>query len=161
MNSNTTDKIMNKSVNNSYAFAEQQTELFNKVLRGEISAVEGYRQVIDKFKNDPKILVIQNILNDHVDTVEELKKHINFKPTTELADQDSGVWGKFVATYLATAKILGEGTTTSALIDGEEHGLKQYMELMKDPDLSLEDKNLIKTKFIPRQERHIRRLEEM
>lgn len=155
-----TDAKVGNPVSNR-ATTEEQANLFNKVLRGEISAVEGYKQVADKFENDPKIVVIQNILSDHVDTVEQLKRHINVKPNTAQPDKDSGIWGTFVSTFLATAKALGEGTTISALIEGEEHGLRQYQELMDTPTLSLDDKDLIRSKFLPRQESHIRRLREL
>ncbi len=140
---------------------EEQASLFNKELRGEISAVEGYKQVSEKFKDDPKIVIIQGILKEHEETVADLKRHIAFKPTDEEPEKASGVWGTFVATVLGTAKALGETPTILALIEGEEHGLDQYMNLIKNPSLTFEDRNLIRMKFMPRQESHIRKLHEM
>lgn len=146
------------SKNNPETPSEVTSDL-NKVLRGEISAVEAYTQVMDRFKDDPEIYTIRQILMEHQNSVATLKKHIANK--FDNPETDSGIWGTFVTTVVGTAKTLGETATIQALIEGEEHGLDQYTGLLENENLSFVEKNLISTEFIPRQEEHIFQLRAM
>lgn len=138
---------------------QQSAEYFNKVLRGEISAVEAYESILSKFSDDPLHGPLSKIRNHHSDTVVKLKKHVIKK--AELPDNDSGVWGAFVSSFVGTAKALGDTATLKALIEGEEHGLNQYKDMIKSSDLTAQDKDLIKSEFLPRQEEHILNLKAM
>ncbi len=137
---------------------EDSVSLFNKVLRGEISAVEAYKQVIEKFKDDSQLSIIKSICSEHISTVDKLKKHIVDKADYDSPDDKSGVWGVFVSTFIGTAKALGDTATLKALNEGEEHGLNQYVQMLESDLLTQEDKNLIKNEFIPVQKKHIQNL---
>lgn len=130
----------------------------NKVLRGEISAIEAYSQVIEKFHTDPAIDRLTVLKREHEDNVTLLRDMLNHEGA--LPAETSGVWGAIVKTVVAAGKLLGEPTAIGALKQGEEHGLKLYRNLL-DENLSTNDLRLIKDKLIPRQERHIQLLDQM
>ncbi len=138
---------------------ENSTPWFNKVLRGEISAVEAYEKVELKFNDDAEIAVIKSILNEHRKAVSSLKNYI--MAVLETPDNSSGIWGAFVTSVIGTATSLGDTATLKALIEGEEHGLQQYNDMLLDSSLNALDKTLISSEFVPRQERHIFQLNAM
>jgi len=136
-----------------------KNEKINEILRGEISAKESYRQVMEKVKSDPESHRLKEFLTDHKDAVSfwEAQAVGEFKqPQT-----DSGVWGKAVEAFVGTSKLLGDKNALKALKAGEEIGLKSYQNMLTDDQLSMSQKESIKTKFIPRQERHINSLNAM
>lgn len=44
----------------------------------------------------------------------------------------------------------------SALLQGEEHGIKEYQAALQDKKVSLELKEVIRTKLLPAQQAHIK-----
>jgi len=104
----------------------------NSFLRGEISAVETYRQALDKV-TDPAIRSqLQSCEQDHEQRIQLLRARI-----TELGgtpDQSSGAWGVWAKLLQGGGNLLGEKTALQALEEGEDHGLNDYRKELDELD---------------------------
>lgn len=102
----------------------EQNKKVKEVMRGEKSAVETYRQVLEKVRGQPGATDLQRFCDDHQDSLNRLAQYI---PSDEEAGAaDSGAWGTFAKAVTGTAKVFGNKAALKALKEGEEHGLKQY-----------------------------------
>ncbi len=127
------------------------------ILRGEISATEAYRQVIDKLATNPEVRRLEKFLHDHQDAVEYWTAQLEdegFEP-----EKGSGMWGTAVEAFVATAKILGNTAAISALREGEVYGLNMYKDMLNSMSLTPAQKSYIRTELLPMQEAHVQRLE--
>jgi uncharacterized protein (TIGR02284 family) len=134
------------------------TNTLNSLLRGEMSAIETYRQAIEKLGDvhDPLVEELRAMQRDHRDASEVLWKHVEQhggKPS-----EGSGPWGAFAKAIEGTAKLLGNTSALKALKEGEEHGLKDYEDALNDHDLPADCQALIRG-LIPRQRAHITTLD--
>lgn len=136
-----------------------ETNTLNSLLRGEMSAIETYRQAIDKLGSDPHdpwIEELRAIQRDHRDAADALWHHVEQhggKPSS-----DSGPWGAFAKAVEGTAKLLGNAAALKALKEGEEHGLKDYEDALNDQNLPADCQILIRG-LIPQQRTHITTLD--
>jgi demethoxyubiquinone hydroxylase (CLK1/Coq7/Cat5 family) len=131
----------------------------NRLLRGEISAVETYRQALDKFAREPSAETLRLIKTDHERTVEILKQevlHLNGAPSLS-----SGAWGTWAASVQGVAKLIGYAAALKVLKEGEEHGLKEYKEALSDNTIPQSVNSAIRNSFIPKQKQHISNLNEI
>ena len=133
-------------------------EFADKLLRGEISAIAAYEQVIKKFADlsDAPIATLRRICVDHEDSCKQLKQVIveeNVKTS-----EDAGAWGGFVKTFVGIAGLFGEHGALRALKTGEEHGLTQYEAFLK-LNISTWERNMIQNVLIPKQKEHCSLLE--
>lgn len=154
-----TGRVPKSYVPNDIGFIDQnKTDFLNKILRGEISAVTSYEQVIPTFKEESERFRLTGIRNEHDLIVEKLKmlvEHSRFAP-----DEVSGVWGALVATFVGAAKLMGHTVALKALQEGEEHGLKLYYEAL-DLNLTTEEREIIANEIIPTLNRHVTSIESM
>jgi demethoxyubiquinone hydroxylase (CLK1/Coq7/Cat5 family) len=96
----------------------------NSFLRGEISAVETYRQALEKI-SDPSIRSqLEQCEQDHEQRIELLRERILALGGTP--DQGSGAWGVWAKLVQGGGNLLGEKTALQALEEGEDHGLNDY-----------------------------------
>ena len=96
----------------------------NSFLRGEISAVETYKQALDKVKDPAVRSQLESCEQDHEQRVQLLRDRI-----TELGgkpDTSSGAWGIWAKLVEGGGALLGEKTALQALEEGEDHGLNDY-----------------------------------
>lgn len=96
----------------------------NSFLRGEISAVETYKQALEKIKDPAIRSQLQTCEQDHEKRIELLRERITSlggKP-----DQGSGAYGVWAKLLQGGGDLLGEKTALSALEQGEDHGLNDY-----------------------------------
>ncbi|HRO68326.1 MAG TPA: DUF2383 domain-containing protein [Pseudobdellovibrionaceae bacterium] len=131
----------------------------NKILRGELSAIEAYDQVLESFSEEPETSLLLHFRTEHEDSVRQLKpmvQHEGHEPS-----EDSGVWGTVVAAVVGTGKLFGNHAALVALKEGEERGLEDYESLLQEDELGAEDRDVIRNKLIPRQEKHIALLNQM
>lgn len=131
----------------------------NSLLRGEISAVETYRQAIEKAGHDRPsgVTQLRAIAQEHGEHAQRLRdeiRRLGGKP-----DDSSGVWGVWAKAVEGTAKLFGDASALKALKEGEEHGLKDYREALDDVDETA--RRLISEVLIPAQQRHIATLDSM
>jgi len=128
------------------------TSVLDSLLRGEMSAVETYRQAIDKFAGEPQIDQLRGFQRDHRDAADKLWHHIEKhggKPS-----KDSGAWGAFAKAVTGSAKLFGDTAALKALKEGEEHGLKEYQDALEGGKLPADCRELIQG-FLGKQRQHI------
>jgi hypothetical protein len=132
---------------------EQCIYVCNSLLRGEISAVETYTQAIEKFRDEPEVAMLEDIRSEHISSANRLRRDIH-----EMGGQpsnDSGAWGTWAKTVQGTAKLMGNSAALKALIEGEEHGEKEYRAALDNSDVLPSCKEMIRTELLPAQVRHI------
>ena len=120
----------------------------NSFLRGEISAVESYKQALDKVKDPTIRSQLQSCEQDHEQRIELLRERI-----TELGgkpEQGSGAWGVWAKLVQGGSDLLGEKTALQALEQGEDHGLNDYRDL---DELDSETRTWVENNLLPKAER--------
>ncbi|HEX3557084.1 MAG TPA: DUF2383 domain-containing protein [Thermoanaerobaculia bacterium] len=125
----------------------------NSLLRGEMSAIETYRQAREKVTpGEPGAADLERFQLDHRDAADKLWHHIEQhggKPS-----EGSGPWGAWAKLVQGTAKLLGNAAALKALKEGEEHGLKDYQDALEDKTLPADCQTLIRG-LIEKQRQHI------
>jgi hypothetical protein len=126
--------------------------IFDSLLRGELSAVETYRQAYEKFP----LPALQELLASHGDSAVRLRQHIERNGGE--GSKSSGPWGAFAKLVEGTAKALGEAAAFKALKEGEEHGLKEYLEALPNQALGSVCRELV-TSLAAKQREHIAKID--
>ncbi|MDP2393213.1 MAG: DUF2383 domain-containing protein [Methylococcaceae bacterium] len=137
-------------------------ETINKLLKNELAAVESYQQALDKLREDVSLGESEHlrpIYQDHKTAVSSLQTHSRSLGGTPA--ETSGAWGTWATLVLESASILGNRSALKALRQGENSGLDDYEEALKDSELSEDLHSLIATKLLPAQQAHIRTLDRL
>ena len=124
-------------------------DTLNGFLRGEISAVETYRQALDKLQTSPSRVQLEQCRRSHEQRVERLRREVlrlGGKP-----EEGSGAWGAFASLVEGSAKVLGDKAAISALEAGEDRGLKLYRDEIGKLDATA--RAVIESEVLPEQER--------
>lgn len=124
-------------------------DVLNSFLRGEISAVETYRQALDKVKAAPVRTQLQDCLQSHARRVDVLRQQISAlggEPS-----EGSGIWGTFAKAVEGGAKVLGEKAAVAALEEGEDHGRNDYRQDVEKLDPMT--RQFVESRLMPEQER--------
>jgi bacterioferritin (cytochrome b1) len=127
------------------------TDVLNKLLRGELSAVETYRQALERLASSTCATELMENRRSHEQRVEMLRNHIlrlGGKPS-----DSSGPWGGFARLVEGGAKLFGEKAAIAALEEGEDHGLKLYRDRSDVEKLDLATRDLVERSLLPEQER--------
>jgi hypothetical protein len=127
----------------------------NKLVRGEMSAVESYRQAIEK--EGAPATELSDIKADHQDALEKLRARVVALGGTPATD--SGPWGDFAKAVEGSAKVFGNATAISALKAGEKMGVTAYEDALADASLDTTSKDLIRNTLLTRQKGHEARLD--
>ena len=106
------------------ADTQKNVEQLNSFLRGEISAVETYRQALSALKSPAYGSKIAECKQSHEQRVAILTEEIRRLGGTPA--QSSGAWGSFVKLVEGGAAALGENAAIAALEEGEDHGNADY-----------------------------------
>jgi uncharacterized protein (TIGR02284 family) len=135
------------------------TSTLNSLLRGEMSAIETYRQAIEKL-GDSTVGAdeLHGLLREHRDAADVLWKHV--EKHGGQPSEGSGAWGAFAKAVEGTAKLFGDASALKALKEGEEHGLKEYEDAVKDTDLPADCQALAR-ELLGRQRTHITTLDRL
>jgi uncharacterized protein (TIGR02284 family) len=104
--------------------ASDTVDVLNSFLRGEISAVETYRQAIEKLRDKPEASTLNECLRSHEQRVSLLQGEIRNRGGDPA--QGSGAWGSFAKLLEGGAKLFGEKAAIAALEEGEDHGRDDY-----------------------------------
>jgi len=134
-------------------------EQMNRLVRGEISAVEALNQVMEILEDVRELQMIQSMLNDH-------RGFINYFQAMavrqgEMPERDSGPWGAFVSFFVGVSKLFGNEAALKALREGHEHGMEEYKKLLDSDEVPSEVKSTVRTKMIPAIEGHIASINEL
>jgi uncharacterized protein (TIGR02284 family) len=105
----------------------------NSFLRGEISAVETYRQAVSKVTSIAARSEVTDCLRSHEERVMKLSNYIRQLGGTP--ETSSKVWGAFAKLVQGGANALGERAAIAALEEGEDHGIKDYQADLSDLDI--------------------------
>lgn len=127
--------------------ANDTVDTLNSFLRGEISAVETYRQAIEKLHDKPEATTLTECLRSHEQRVSLLSDEIasrGGKPA-----QGSGAWGTFAKLMEGGAKLFGERAAIAALEEGEDHGRDDYRR--DAPKLEPDARAFVQRQLLPEQ----------
>lgn len=136
---------------------EESNEIYNELLRGEISAIEAYSQAIHKFSDfaaDDALTRIRTAHQHSAAALRRLLQHTGAEPAT-----NSGLWGGFVKALESTAALFGESPALMILQKGEQHGINLYNEALINARVSSEAKELIRTLMLPPLAGHLTELQ--
>jgi uncharacterized protein (TIGR02284 family) len=132
---------------------EECIEACNKLLRGELSAVESYTQAIKKFETEGERTALQGIRSGHEKAAASLRSHI--QDMGGRPSESSGAWGGFVQALEGAALVLGESPALAVLEKGEQHGIDEYREALADEDVMEEIKQVIRGQLLPSCAHHL------
>ncbi|HSP18042.1 MAG TPA: DUF2383 domain-containing protein [Myxococcaceae bacterium] len=121
----------------------------NSFLRGEISAVETYRQALDKVTDPSTRAQLQDCEQDHQQRITLLRERISSLGGTP--EQGSGAWGVWAKLVQGGGNLLGEKTALKALEEGEDHGLADYRRDIAE--LDGETRTWVESNILPKAER--------
>ncbi len=123
----------------------------NKLLRGELSAVETYQMALDKLdRTSGARLELESCMASHQQRVMMLRDAVLALGGTPSGS--SGPWGAFAKAVEGTAKVFGDKATIAALEEGEDHGLKDYKKELDDTDLDPQSRMIVADQLLPAQE---------
>jgi len=113
---------------------EQTIDSLNKLLRGELSAVETYTQATARLRTSEIVVDLDECRRSHEERAEMLRQQV-VRLGGEPAPS-SGLWGSFARLVERGAKLFGEKAAVAALEEGEEHGLRLYRDELDKLDAS-------------------------
>lgn len=120
----------------------------NSFLRGEISAVETYRQAADALKTSQNVGLLNQWRQSHENRVQLLRSEIQKLGGTP--SEGSGAWGAFTKLVEGGASVLGEKAAIAALEEGEDIGLKDYRGIDKlEPPV----RSFVQQQILPEQQK--------
>lgn len=131
----------------------------NSLLRGEISAAETYRIAIDRVAGDASdnATLLRQIQEEHGRAAQAVRDRI--RELGGEAVDSSGAWGAWAKTVQATMNLFGDTSSIKALKEGEEHGLKDYNDVIGSLDET--SRQMVQNQLIPQQRRHIDLLDQI
>lgn len=128
---------------------EKDVDCLNSFLRGELSAVETYRQCIDKISGDPLVASqLRQLMQSHEQRAQLLHDRIRVLGGAPV--KSSGVWGAFAKLMEGGSAMFGKASAISTLEEGEDHGKKQYSDVS---ELSPSVRAFVERDIIPEQRR--------
>jgi hypothetical protein len=125
----------------------------NKLLQGELAAVETYRQALAKMSHDPHALDLRRIEEEHMEAAFVLRQHI--QQCGAQLPNESGVWGAWARAVEGTSILFGKAAALQALQKGEEHGIHRYEKALQDTSLAPACQTLICADLLPRARQHL------
>jgi demethoxyubiquinone hydroxylase (CLK1/Coq7/Cat5 family) len=126
---------------------EKSVGLVNSFLRGEISAVETYRQCLEKLSASIHRQKLEECRRSHQQRVELLRQWVVQHGGTPA--EGSGVWGGFAKLMEGGAKLFGEKSAIKMLEEGEDHGRDDYKRELNNLDSSA--RHLMESQILPEQ----------
>jgi uncharacterized protein (TIGR02284 family) len=133
----------------------------NSLLRGEISAAETYRNVLKHIAEGTHAQnteLLRDIQMEHSSSCQSLRDRI--RELGGEASDDSGVWGIWAQAVQGTLTLFGgDAGGLRALLEGEEHGVKDYESALDELDPT--SAQMIVNQFVPAQKKHITVLNQM
>ncbi len=126
---------------------KQAAGKLNELLREEISAVESYRQALEKVQTPPVRSVLEECESCHAGRLGLLAQKVQ-----ELGQEpakDSGIRGAFARILETGANAFGERAVVSILEEYEDRDLADYRKALREPNPEIHD--FVKF-LLPRQE---------
>jgi len=127
--------------------ATDTVDTLNSFLRGEISAVETYRQALEKLEGKPEAGTLSQCLRSHEQRVSLLSDEIQRRGGEPA--EGSGPWGAFAKLLEGGAKLFGAKSAIAALEEGEDHGRDDYKR--DAPKLEPDARAFVQEQLLPEQ----------
>src|SRR5690349_21868968 len=131
-----TDKTTTETVNH-----------LNSLLRGEISAVETYRQALSKLDRVAFRNTLEDCARSHETRVQLLRSEV-LRRGGEPAE-GSGAWGSFAKLVEGAATAFGDKAAVAALEEGEDHGRNDYKRELDSLDPTA--RQFVQSQLLPEQ----------
>ena len=128
---------------------QQTIDQLNSFLRGELSAVETYRQALDSVDSVPHRSTLELCARSHQERVAVLRDEVQRRGGKPA--EGSGAWGAFAKVIEGAAKGFGEKAAIAALEEGEDHGRDDYRRDAQKLDATA--RVLVETRILPEQKR--------
>lgn len=129
------------------ALKTQTVDQLNSFLRGELSAVETYRQALSKLSDSTHRAVLEQCAVSHQERADLLTQEIRRLGGDPA--ESSGAWGTFAKLVTGGAKVLGEKAAIAALEEGEDHGRNDYQRDVGALEASA--RRLVEAQILPEQ----------
>ncbi len=133
---------------NSTSSTKRTVDQLNSFLRGELSALETYRQAIDKVGGSHRP-ALEQCARSHAARVQLLAAEVRRRGGEPA--ESSGIWGTFAKLIEGSASALGEKAAISALEEGEDHGRNDYRRDLDGVDAAA--RQFIESQVVPEQQR--------
>lgn len=127
----------------------QSIEQLKSFCRGEISAVESYREVMQATNKEWVRAQLRQNMASHEERVQILRRRI--AELAGIAPEDSGPWGMLINAVEGMASAFGEKPALSVLAKGESHGVNDYRADLGN--LDPESERLVSSYILPQQVR--------
>ncbi|GAA5118731.1 DUF2383 domain-containing protein [Luteolibacter yonseiensis] len=131
----------------------------NRLLRGELSAVETYTQVIDKYTHSDADEILRQIRKDHSRSANLLSA--NVRDMSGEPEKNSGAWGLVATVAQGAANLFGPRSAIESLLKGEEADRDDYENALLDENVGPECKELIREDLLPAVLHHVSTLQEL
>ncbi len=132
----------------------------NKLLTSELSAIETYKQALEKKDTDPEHVTaideLSAILDDHQRAASRIEAAIRQKGGVPV--HSSGAWGTWSTIVMGTAQLFGDKAALKVLKEGEESGLKEYADVLSDTGIPQDQKTLI-SDLVASQRMHVQTID--
>lgn len=138
---------------------EECIKVCNKLLRGELSAIETYGKAIEKYPSTPVTSELTRIQSEHRQSANTLTA--NVREMGGEPETDSGAWGAFAKAVQSAANLFGAESAIESLQKGEKHGQDDFEDALENDDVMDVCKTMIRTELLPRVVRHIEVLERL
>ncbi len=132
-------------------------KLLNSFLRGEISAVETYQDVLQKVTASRTRTTLQECAQSHEHRVQQLRSEITRMGGTP-AD-GAGAWGTFTGLFEGGARAFGGRVAIAALARREDRGMLDYRDNFWRLDQP--SKEFVEGTLLPAQEQTKRAIHEL
>lgn len=130
--------------------AVETVRALNELLRGELSAVETYNRALSAVENDADARQdLEECQASHQDRVLRLRAEILARGGEPA--QASGAWGIFANFVERGATAVGPRMAVGALEAGEDHGLKEYRDVLAKLDMPA--RTIVSADLFPQQVR--------
>src|SRR5205807_4338157 len=107
----------------------------------------------------PDAAELREIAEDHREAAGSLRRHVTAAPGRPEAG--AGAWGAFAKAVEGAAQLFGNAAALQALREGEERGVSDYENALKDETLDAASRALIATTLLPRTRNHVRTLDRL
>ncbi len=126
---------------------ETSVNTLKSFLRGELAAIESYRQAIDKVDKPPNKSQLGSCLRSHEQRVSVLKQQIQSLGGEPV--QSSGTWGTVGKVIASAAGMLSDKAAVGALEEGEDLVRDDYQRDLDKLDPS--SRQMVQEQLLPEQ----------
>lgn len=138
------------------------TSSIDQLLEDELSAMETYECLLEKFKLPGGHFVsvsLKPIYNDHENAVSSLKTKTQQQDSPSI--KSSEVWGNIEELVLKHPEFVGKKAAIEDLLEGEKKIEVDYLQVLENANLNADVRKLIEDKLLPYQQDHIVSLDRM